>query len=81
MNNKNEDEKEKHKYKIYPKSERLTVVFLFTSVLVWGIYERITTGQWGFPMYLIFITSIFNSIVRSYYNRKEKKKSEKNNFT
>ncbi|KPN96642.1 hypothetical protein [Lysinibacillus sp. ZYM-1] len=78
MNNNNE---KKYKYKIYPKSERLTVVFLFTSVLVWGFYDRFTTGHWGVPLYLIIMTFVFNLIVRSYYNRKEKKKIQDYNST
>lgn len=28
-----------NKYKIYPKSERITAVFLLLSVLVWGFYD------------------------------------------
>ncbi len=41
------------KYKIYPKSERYTAVFLLASVLVWGIYDRVTTGMMGAPWYII----------------------------
>ncbi len=43
INNNSDDENKDNKYKIYPKSERITVVF-FASVLVWGINDRFTTG-------------------------------------
>ncbi|MBG9693665.1 hypothetical protein [Lysinibacillus sphaericus] len=63
------------KYKIYPESERYTAVFLLASVLVWGIYDRVTTGKMvGAPWYIIISTSVFNTIIRSYYARKEKRK-------
>ena len=73
----NMDNNNQHqKYKIYPKSERITAVFLLLSVLVWGFYDSYTTGNFGAPFYIIIMTSVVNVIARKYYSRKDLKKEK-----
>lgn len=70
------DNQQHNKYKIYPKSERITAVFLLLSVLVWGFYDRYTTGNFGAPFYIIIMTSVVNVIARKYYSRIDFKKDK-----
>ncbi|EAZ87024.1 hypothetical protein BB14905_18600 [Bacillus sp. B14905] len=50
-------------------------MFLLASVMVWGIYDWITTGEIEAPWYIIISTSVFNTILRTYYARKEKRRN------
>lgn len=70
-----EEEKRDHFIDHFPKSERLTAAFLLFLVLIWGIYESVTTGTFGAPWYIIIATSVFNSIVRRYYTKGNKNKN------
>lgn len=72
--NKNDDGNKN--YDAFPKSERLTAAFLLFSVLIWGIYDSFTTGNFGVPWYLILMTSVFNLVAREYYSRKNKKEQD-----